>query len=57
MVGLILVSVSFVLSIGPSVLPCFFSLLSNQPLFFRCSFVYIESGGLVTGGMLRVDHH
>ena len=52
----------------PSVLPLFFlscsppllvlfPRLSNQPLFFRCSSVYIEPGGLVTGGMLRVDHH
>jgi hypothetical protein len=31
--------------------------LSNPPLFFRCSFVYIESGGSVTGGMLRVNNH
>ena len=30
---------------------------SNQPPFFRCSSVYIEPDWLVTGGMLRVDHH
>jgi hypothetical protein len=40
---------------------CFFSFvslsLSNQPLFFQCSFVYIGSGESVTGGMLRVDNH
>ena len=39
----------------------FFSIFSvspsNQPLFFWCSSVYIEPCGLVTGGMLRVDHH
>jgi hypothetical protein len=30
---------------------------SHQPVFFRCSFVYIGSGGSETGGMLRVDNH
>jgi len=36
----------------------FFSLpLSHPPPFFWCSFVYIGSGGSVTGGMLRVDNH
>jgi len=41
-----------------SFLSGFFRLsLSNQPLFFLCSFVYIEFGGSVTGDMLRVNNH
>jgi len=34
-----------------------FPRLCNQPLIFWCSSVYIKPDRLVTGGMLRVDHH
>jgi len=40
--------------VAPSLCFAFFPVLgppSNQPLFFRCSFVYIGSGGSVTGGI------
>jgi hypothetical protein len=53
----------FFLCFSPSLLclpplsPGFFPRLSNQPLIFQCSSVYIEPDGLVTGGMLRVDHY